>query len=120
MLVGAAWYSEYLFGTLWRKLTHLRDREIKLAQGSAYRASFISALIMAYVLAYLVQFTQVSNFSQASSAAFWLWFGLVLPTHVTTTFFSRRNILVMLIDTGYFLMAMIVMAWVFALFNHRL
>jgi hypothetical protein len=116
MLVGALWYSEYLFGTMWRKLTRLRDREIKVAQGSAYRASFISAILMAYVMAYLFQFTQVETVGQAASAGVWLWLGFVFTTHLTTTFFSRRSLLLMLIDTGYFLIAMVVMGAVFLLF----
>jgi hypothetical protein len=119
MLVGALWYSEYLFGTMWRKLTRLRDREIKVAQGSAYRASFISALLMAYVMAYLFQFTKVETFGQAASAGVWLWVGFVFTTHLTTTFFGRRSLLLMMIDVGYFLMAMMVMGAVFLLFPSK-
>lgn len=117
MLVGALWYSEYLFGSLWRRSIKLRDRELVMVQGNAYRASFVSALIMAYVMAYLLQFTKAASLGQAMSAGVWLWLGFVFTTQLTTTFFARRPIMLMLIDSGYFLMAMVCMSIVFTIFT---
>ena len=56
MIIGYLWYGP-LFGKEWRSLVGMTDEKMKKATNSMfsnYAAMFLSALVMAYVLAHFV------------------------------------------------------------------
>lgn len=109
ILLSAVWYSSALFGDLWKKANGLRDRQLQLNNGRAYRASFVAALIMAYVLAQIIRLSGSESIAQGLSAGFWLWLGLVLTTLMTHYTFSQRPMMVLLIDSAFSLFALLMM-----------
>ena len=41
MVVGALWYSPFLFGSIWRKATHHHEEHIKVVKWPLYFAAFL-------------------------------------------------------------------------------
>jgi len=109
VLIGAVWYSPLFFGKLWQELAGKSERELKRYQESGYRATFISALIMAYVLSHMISYTKALTWPQGASAGFWLWMGFVFATQLPSAFFLNRPKLLLILDTGYYLVSLVFM-----------
>jgi len=62
MLIGAFWYSPLLFGKLWMRLSGLTEKQLneakKKGMGKLYFIAFIGILVMSYVLAHFVDYTE--------------------------------------------------------------
>ena len=110
MLVGAAWYSPHLLGDQWRSLIRKNERELKTNASTAYRASFVAALVTSYVLAKLMGYLHADDIWSGMSTGLWLWVGFVLTAFVPAYFFAKRPPLLLFIDSGYQLFALMAMA----------
>lgn len=116
MIVGFLWYSQMLFGKPWMKLMGYNETDLKAQQkkmGMYYGLSFVLSLIMAYVLFHVM--TMAMNFYRYTpiqtglTSAFWIWFGFIMPVQATGEIFGGKKWNLFAINTGYQLVALLVM-----------
>ena len=115
MVVGFLWYSQLLFGKQWMELVgmskgHMEDA--KASMGKTYGLSFLGSLVMAYVLAHIISYTNATTWQSGIQGGFWMWLGFVATTGAneyiyavkpkpwTLYFINQGNILVTLMVMG--------------------
>lgn len=108
MLIGAAWYSKYLFGSEWMRLVGKSTEELRRGSKKGYVVAAIGSLIIAYVLAHFVQYVGASNLIEGAVTGFWLWLGFVAATSATNSAFAGRPWGLWRIEAGYFLLVLLI------------
>jgi hypothetical protein len=117
MALGFLWYSPYLFAKPWMAAMGLTAEKMKGMQkqmGPLYGLSFVGTLLTAFVLGAVLHSTGNVELSDALPVAFWLWLGFITPVQMTEVIFGGKNWTVYLINTGYQLAAMLIMAAVYS------
>ena len=124
MVVGFVWYGP-LFGKKWADLmgwgtlTPEAMKEKQRAAVPGYIASFVGALVMAYVLQHGLVFgnayLNMSGVNAGLMGAFWFWLGFVAPVTVGQVFWDGKPWMLWLINAGYWLVQMVVMAIILSL-----
>lgn len=101
MVVGYFWYG--------RKMT---------ATPKTYTIMFISSLVMAYVLAHFIWYAAPGSLTLFISikTAVWAWLGFVATVSFSRWLFSdEKSWQPMAVESGYYLVSLVVMGVVFAL-----
>ena len=117
MAIGAWWYSPKGFGKQWMKAMKIKKKDMRKLQKGAKKAmslSFIGALVMAYVLAIFLRFTQTTTILAAANIALWLWLGFVVTTQFNNVLFEQKPRKAFQIGAGYYLVSLVVMAAILA------
>lgn len=123
MALGFLWYGP-LFGKAWSQLmgwgemTPEKMAEMQKKARPAYAASFVGALVMAYVLSHVLVFAttymQVSGWMAGLSSGFWMWLGFVAPVTVGSVLWDGKPWKLWFINAGYYLVALLVMGAIIA------
>ena len=118
MIVGMLWYSPMAFATPWMKLIGKTKEEI-MATGpaKAYALSFLSYIVMAYVMNYFVHHTASMTFVQGMKIGFALWVGLVVTTNASTALFEFRKWGLYFIGIAYYFVCMLIMGGLLAVWR---
>jgi archaellum biogenesis protein FlaJ (TadC family) len=111
MVIGFFWYSKWLFGTLWMKLSGIKESDMKHNR-LAPLWGFIVALVMAFFLAYFEAFLGVTTVSDGMFVGFCLWLGFVATTQLTPVIWCKESPQLFLINTGSKLLSLLVMGGV--------
>ena len=114
--LGALWYSPLLFAKPWMRLNGFTEEDFKDKNAFRYNVAFFNSLLMSFVLAHMVLFFGDSTIMVAVETAVWLWIGFVATFTLTNYMFSNRPIKLFMIDSGYnlvglLMMAVIISAW---------
>lgn len=116
MVVGFLWYSPMVLGKAWMKEMGLTSDKLQKAQremGNLYGLSFVVALITAYVLSHVMMlsmdFYGYEAMMTGITTAFWMWLGFIMPVQLTDQIFGSKKWKLFMINTGYQLIALIVM-----------
>lgn len=122
MVIGFIWYSPMVAGKQWMKLSGHTADSLKKAQkeiGKLYGLSFVVALITAYVLSHVMTMAQTTlgydRFTTGLTSAFWMWLGFVMPVQLTDQIFGAKKWMLLAINTGYQLVALLAMGVVLGL-----
>lgn len=118
MVVGFVWYHPAVFGKQWMKAMGKSESQLKKeAQGKPYLypAMFVSSLVMAYVLAHIVSYTQSITFLDGALAGFWAWLGFVVTTAFTDVLFENKSQPLFMLKIGFYLVTMVIMGGILAL-----
>lgn len=114
MVVGSIWYTPKVFGDSWMKLIGKKPKDLE--QGGTARpilitlaVSFISAYVLAHVSFLSHEFFKNTWFQDAISTAFWVWLGFTAARFVTHDVFERRPWKLTIMNSGYELVAFLVM-----------
>lgn len=117
MVLGFVWYSDVLFGKPWRKLVGVKDKDLKkpgTEMRNAMSVMVAGVLIQTSTLSWFGSMFLATDLVEWIKLAVSIWFGFVLTTTATHSFFARRPIQLLLIDMSYSLASMILAAIVFA------
>ncbi|MBI3626752.1 DUF1761 domain-containing protein [Candidatus Uhrbacteria bacterium] len=116
MAIGFAWYSKALFGAKWLALIGKTEEDMKKggSMGKVMGLSFVSSLIMAYVLAHVLFLIDATTVTMGLQAGFWLWLGFVATTSFMKVLYEHRSKKLYLIDVGYYLVCMLAMGAILA------
>lgn len=120
MVLGFFWYSPILFGKKWMAAfgkTESELKEMKKGVGKSYALTLIGALVMAYVLAHIIRYNEATTISGGFQAGFWMWLGFVVPTSLGTLLFEKRPSTLYWITNGYYLVALIIMGAILAVWR---
>ncbi len=118
-LLGAVWYS-LLFGKQWLAIINKSEAELEEMKKGAPRAyvlSIIAALVMSFVLAHMVDYAQATNVVDGVLSGFWLWLGFVATTNLAAVLFEARPVGLYLINTGYYLVSLLIMGAILAVWT---
>ena len=116
MVLGMLWYSPVLFGKTWLVAIGKTQEEIKQGStGPLYMVNTIASLVLAYVLAHFVDYTQAKTAAQGAQTGFWIWLGFVVTTVLPTYLYEMRPKKVYFIYITYQLLSFIIMGVVLAI-----
>lgn len=123
MIIGFVWYGP-LFGKQWMKLVGMTNEKMektkKEGMQKAYFLSFVSSLVMAYVLAHFIWFSAPGSTTVTIGikTAIWSWIGLVAPVILTGYLFAtdKKPWSLLVLDSGYFLVNLLAMGIILAVF----
>ena len=118
MALGMLWYGP-LFRKPWAKMMGLECTEAKMKEMQkkampAYVASFVGALVMAYVLSHFIDYAMAKTAADGAQAGFWAWLGFVAPASLANNMFGGKNIKLWFIDAGYYLVSLLIFGAVLA------
>lgn len=117
--IGALWYSPVLFAKAWVKANGYTPEKVAAMQATAWKAyagSFVSFLLIGFVLHLFLSRLGATTLSQGAAWGFHAWLGFALPIGFTANLYSDKPISAFLIDAGYQLvyftaMGMILARW---------
>lgn len=122
MGLGFLWYSPMLFGNQWMKLMGITKKDMSAAKKkgmqNVYMMSTVGALLTAYVFGSLLNLTGVLTVMDALKLAFFTWLGIVAPVQMTEVLFGGKTKDLFMINTGYQLASLLLMAIVFSVLGY--
>lgn len=110
--IGALWYSHLLFAKPWIKAHGYTPEKLKTMQtgaGRAYGVSLLCYLVMAAVLAVLVNLAGLHSLVGGVKLGILCWLGFAATIGLTAHMFSEKTLAAYLIDAGYQLVYLVVM-----------
>lgn len=112
-IVGAVWYSPFLFGKLWMKLSgisyNFSDSEKKRKMITGTLGSFLGEIFVAAALLLVPLITGASPFI----LSFIYWIGFMVPVMKDGPLYENRSWKVFFIQAGYRIVSLLVMSLVF-------
>ena len=118
MAIGAFWYSPIGFGKQWMKLSEMTEKKIedekKKGMGKTYAVAFAGTLVMSFVLAYFVDYTQAMTIAEGIQAGFWLWLGFIATVQLGIVLWEGKPIKLYLINSAHYLTTLVVMGAILA------
>ena len=121
MVLGAVWYSPVLFAKQWMAAQGHTPEALEQMKRKgmirAYAVSFLCYLVTAYVVALFAAYMQAMSFAQGLWLGFLVWLGFAATIGLTGNMFSRKPIAAWVIDAGYQLAYLLIMAVVLTLWH---
>jgi len=121
-IVGGLWYG-LIFGNKFVELIGWSPETIKEMESrnpvKPMVLTFLTAVILAFVLAHFVQYTKARTILQGIQTAFWLWLGFVATTQLATVVFEGRPLGIYLLNIGYQFFGMVVAGIILAVWRSR-
>ena len=120
MVSGALWYSSFLFGKVWMKLSKFNPKDMAKAKKSgsvnkSYAIMFASSLVTAYVLSHFVDYVGATTVLGGVQLGFWLWLGVATPIQLGMILWEGKPVKLYLINTGYTLVNLALVSAVLAM-----
>lgn len=119
MVIGAIWYS-VLFGKKWMELMDIgpkRMEELKQKARWSYVWNFLALLVMAFVLAHIVDYTGATTWTAGMQAGFWLWLGFIATVSLGAVLWEGKSWSLYFINAGYHLVELLVMGGILAVWG---
>lgn len=116
--VGALWHSPVGFSAYWMKLMGFTEESIKkmpLSPAQAMTIGFVVQLLQAFVLAHFMVLVNAGNLLLATQLAFWVWFGFLAPTLISSWLWEGKSWKLFAFNAAYSLVSIMVMAIVLGL-----
>lgn len=114
MVIGFVWYSLKVFGKPWMKESGLSLKDIGDGPGMGYALVTLTSLLQAYILSHFVDYTSATTWVDGAVTGFWIWAGFVATAYTATYVFTRKSFKLWSIDTGYFLVLLLVQGAILA------
>ncbi len=117
-VIGALWYSPLLFGKAWMELMGFTEKDMqdakKKGMAKKYGIMFVSTLVMSYVLAHVVDYTESTTVIAGAQAGFWIWLGFIAPVSLGSVLWEGKSWTLWLINASYYLVVLLIMGAVLA------
>ncbi len=117
IVIAAVWYAPFVFGKWWLEIMRDYEHDVEKLRRRAtksYVILFIAGLIMSFVLAHFIDYVGAVTVWNGVTTGFWLWLGFVAATNIMGTLFEGRSKKLYAINTGYYLMTLVVMGVILA------
>ena len=110
VVISIFWYSDFMFGKEWRRVTKLKDKEFKdnllLSIVGLVAISFVSA----FVLKRFIVIAAPATILEAIKLSVWVWFGFVATYGLSNTLFEKRSYELSAINLSNHLVTLTIMA----------
>ena len=117
-LLGAVWYSPALFAKPWMAMLGIKKDS---AKGSSMIAgmitSFVCDVILAFILAHIVIWTQASTFGWGALVGFLVWVGFFAAPSLPQGIYEGRPFKLFAINSGYWLVGLLIIGGVLAVWR---
>lgn len=107
VIIGSLWYGPLMFGKSWQKVTGKRPGETVRAN-LIYAVTALASLVQAFILVHFVRYAGALTAWRGAQVGFWLWLGFCALTSLMHHFFEDRPWRLWQINTGYFLVVLMV------------
>lgn len=108
MAIGMLWYSPALFAKPWMKAVGKKSEDLG-GSNTGYAFSAMTALVTAYILAHIIDYTGSVTLLQGLVTGFWIWLAFVAPAIGVDIVYSARPRELFYINAGYHLAYLLVM-----------
>lgn len=124
IILGFLWYGP-IFGKKWMAEAGITPeklaRDKAKGMGKTYAIMIVSTCVMSYVLSHVLVFAsmylQTSGITAGISTGFWMWLGFVMPVSLGSVLWDGKSWTYWFITAGYYLVALIFMGIVLALWQ---
>lgn len=102
MAIGSIWYSPLLFGKHWMRAAGLSEADLSSSKEvmlKLFSGAFLANLVLMFVLAQFVSFTQIAEKSLKSSALLLVLF--LLAVMASAVIWEKKPLSYLLINVGY-------------------
>ncbi|MBI2669285.1 DUF1761 domain-containing protein [Candidatus Woesearchaeota archaeon] len=114
-ILGALWHSPLLFGKLWMRLSKVQDtEETKKHMAKSYILTFLTVLVMSYVLAHFVDYAEATTLVGGLLAGFWAWLGFVATIELGAVLWENKPFGLYLFGASYHLVSLLLMGAILA------
>lgn len=111
MIVGSLWYGP-IFGKAWMRLMGFTKKTIddakKKGMAKSYLIMFVMALLMNYVMAHFVDYTDSVTFAQGMLTGFWIWLGFFVTTMIGSVLWEGKSINLYLLNVFHYLVVLLI------------
>jgi len=109
-VLGAAWYSPWLFAKAWSTSPGRNADEVKKQSITwTYLVGFAADLVLAFVFAVVVQGLGIRGIISGMQAGFFAWLGFIATTGLKTYMYAGHPRKLYIIDFGYHLVSLVFM-----------
>ncbi|HEY4519648.1 MAG TPA: DUF1761 domain-containing protein [Candidatus Paceibacterota bacterium] len=115
MCIGFAWYHPRVFGASWMRMAGVTPEMVERGKRRvpyALAGGLVAGMVMAYVLSYFGGALGVITMADAVMLSVWVWIGFVAPVLLGAVLWEQKSMYLYLINALYWLVAIIVMAFV--------
>lgn len=125
VVLGAIWFGP-LFGKQWMRLAGIQmpgeiTRAMKKSMARSYAlvalSSFVMAAVLAHIMFYITEFTDVFGVDTAITTALWCWLGFVVPATLGSVLWEDKPWKYWFITAGFWLVALVVTAAILAVWR---
>jgi hypothetical protein len=108
--LGYLWYSPFFFGKLWLQEKDQTEEELKRRNSSfrIYGLTFLGHIVMAYVLARIMSYTNATTVTESMRLAFLCWVGFTASTMLINAVYEKKSIRLVAVDGGYHLIVLLI------------
>lgn len=117
IVLGAIWYSPFLFAGAWQRLSGIGEAEMKARLPKALAVDIVGSLIMAFVLVHAVVYAGAATVGQGVAVGFFNWLGFIAVTMLGLVFYENRPFKLFLINNGFLLLSLLIMGAVLAVWR---
>lgn len=107
--IGGLWYSPVAFGPRWGAIVGVTPDAFKARMMPAMATDLVASLVLAWVLANVLQFTGAVGLIPGVRVSFFLFLGFVATPLLSTTVYEGRPLALFAINAAYWLVSMLVM-----------
>lgn len=111
MVVGALWYSPFLFGETWLNALGFRPEKMK-PEGKVWVGAVLNAFLTAAGLETFIYLLGVKHGLGGMEIGFYAWLGFTVPAHFAPVLWEGRPFKVFLIHAGCMLVTLLSMGFV--------
>jgi hypothetical protein len=110
MVLGAIWYSPFVFGKIWMTAMKKTKEDVKgQNMVKTHGLSLVSSVILAFILAAFVGLLGASTLQSGAIAGFFVWLGFVVTTNSASYLYEFKPLKVYEIYMAYQLVALVAM-----------
>lgn len=115
-IIGMLWYSPMAFGKIWMNGVGIKAKDAaKENMFKPVAINIVASLVMAFSLNYLAILTGSVTTTEYIEVAFWIWLGFIATSLFNSVIWEKQNPNVYIINSGFWLVALIIDAGILAL-----
>ena len=109
-ILGALWYSPFLFGKIWMAEMGMTEEGMKGKDPKiAMLFGLITALVTGYVFANLLNMMNAQVLGDGLVLAVWVWLGFTATVNLGAILWEGRSVKLFMVNTSYHLVSLLIM-----------